>query len=240
MSAPSLGGPRLFPPHDEGAAPASTRDRMLDLTAREVARVGPGAFNTRTVCAELGIAHPMVHYYFGSRDGLIAEAAHVVYARYVEALWEAVESAPRTPLERLHGYMSAGLRLNVEMRGWGAVLNYYPHFSSAVASVVAERFQSEHTRLYERNLAMTLQLVTDVWAGRITDAPPDGSAGSEDTSAIGAITGLLFGAHGLAVWRAGHLVPTEGGSETERMADAIAAAHLSDLVQRLAAARPPD
>jgi AcrR family transcriptional regulator len=180
----------------------------------------------------------MVHYYFDSRDGLIAEAAHLVYARYVAALWEAVEAAPRTPLDRLRTFLSTGLRLNVEMRGWGAVLNYYPYFSSAIAGIVEERFQQDHSRLYEQNLAMTLQLVRDVWEDRITDGAPDRIDPIADRSAMEAIAGPLFGVHGLAVWRAGHVIPTEGGSETERAADAIAAAHLEDIVERLAASRP--
>jgi AcrR family transcriptional regulator len=76
------------------------------------------------VCDALGISYPMVNYYFGNRDGLIAEAGHVTYVRYVEKLWAAVEEAPRTPVDRLRAWFEAHLRLNVEIRGWGAVLNY--------------------------------------------------------------------------------------------------------------------
>jgi hypothetical protein len=41
-----------------------------------VAIVGPASFNTAGVCDTLGISYPMVNYYFGNRDGLIAEAGH--------------------------------------------------------------------------------------------------------------------------------------------------------------------
>jgi AcrR family transcriptional regulator len=219
---------------------------MLELTMREVARVGPAAFSTRTVCTALGIAHPMVHYYFGSRDGLIAEAAHVLYARYVDRLWTAVEDAPRTPIDRLRTFLTAGVRFNVEMRGWGAVLNYYPLYSNAVASIVAERFQEQHTRLYTRNLAMALQLVTDVWADRITDAPPaavsDGPAAAAlvPPPALDAIAGLMFAIHGLTVWRAGHVIPSERDSQDDLLADQVVATHLERLVTLIAAARPTD
>jgi len=235
-------GPRWAQPVEP-----STRDRMLDLTMREVAQVGPAAFNTRTVCTALGIAHPMVHYYFGSRDGLIAEAAHVLYARYVDLLWESVEDAPRDPLARLRTYLAAGVRLSVEMRGWGAVLNYYPFYSNAVADIVAERFQQQHTHLYVRNLAMIAQLVADVWADRITDDAPepattDGEAGAalEPHPVLEAIAGHMFTIHGLTVWRAGHVVPSGGTSDIEQFADATVASHLENLVSLIVASRPTD
>jgi AcrR family transcriptional regulator len=226
----------------EGDTSLRTRDRMLRLTMQEVAAVGPAAFNTRTVCAALDIAHPMVHYYFGSRDGLIAEAAHVLYARYVDLLWAAVEAAPQTALDRLRAFLAAGLRLNVEMRGWGAVLNYYPHFSNTIAAIVAERFQQEHTRLYVRNLAMMARLVGDVWADRITEgAPPEAPVTEpQPLPELDAIAGLMFTLHGLTVWRAGHIVPADGCSAPEQFADGIVETHLERLVTLIAASRPRD
>ena len=239
----------LFPPREAGVSGvpsaggvrdgSSTRDQLLELTMREVAKVGPAAFNTRTVCAELEIAHPMVHYYFGSRDGLIAEAAHVLYARYVDLVWAAAEAAPRVPIERLHAFLRAGLRLSVEMRGWGAVLNYYSFYSSAMADIVAQRHQQDHTALYARNLAMVAQLVSDVWDDRITDGAPR-SVTLEPRPELDVIAGLMFSLQGLTVWRAGHVVPTDAVPEAEELADQLAAAHLENLVTLIAASRPTD
>ena len=251
MAGTSVRELMLLPPL-EGGDPASrwldlgddpepsTRDRLLYLTMYEVARVGPAAFNTRTVCAELGIAHPMVHYYFGSRDGLIAEAAHRVYARFLDRLCAAIDAAPRTPVDRLRACLTAGLRLNIEMRGWGAVLNYYPSFSSSVAEVVAERFQDEHTRLYERNLAVIAQLVTDVWVDRVTDVLPDEpeAPSTADQQALETIGGLMFGVHGMTVWRAGHVATGDGTSDVEQAADAIAARYLDNVIALIVASRP--
>jgi AcrR family transcriptional regulator len=228
-----------------GDARPTTRERMLELTMREVARVGPAAFNTRTVCGELGIAHPMVHYHFGSRDGLIAEAAHVLYARYVDLLWVAVEAAPRAPIERLRAFLATGVRFSVEMRGWGAVLNYYPYYSNAVAGIVAERFQAQHTQLYAHNLAMAAQLVADVWQDRITaDAPAapmvpaDSAAALETPPELAAVAGLMFSIHGLTVWRAGHVVAIDGHANVEESADRVVADHLENLVTLIVASRP--
>jgi len=261
-SRPAIPAPlSLFAPlHAEGSVASSrgqygrkrsdTRKLLIELTMREVAKVGPGAFRTRAICTELGVAHPVVQYHFGNRDGLIAEAAQVLYARYVDLLWEAVEAAPRTPLERLRSFLHTGLHLSIEMRGWGAVLNYYPSYSSAMAVLVAKHLQERHTRLYERNLAMIAQLVADVWADRITDgAPPlveaqvpDGDgppAVLELRPELAAIAGMLFSLHGLTVWRAGHVPTVEGSeSEVERFADQLAAAHIENLIALIAASHP--
>lgn len=168
----------MFPPHVGDPASLwadftddpepSNRDRLIFLTMREVAIVGPASFNTAGVCDALGISYPMVNYYFGNRDGLIAEAAHATYVRYETKIWQAVEAAPRTPVDRLRAYLYAHLRLNIEIRGWGAVLNY-PIFSASIAQLLDERFGDEHRAHFELNMARLVQLVRDLWSGDITD-----------------------------------------------------------------------
>ena len=233
-----------------GDAPSS-RDQIVALTMLEVARVGPAAFNTRTVCAELGLTHPVIQYHFGSRDALIAEAAHLVYVRYVNKVWAAVEAAPRTPVDRLRAALTAGVALAREIRGWGAVLNYFPLYSESVAEIVAERFQDAHTQQYERNLTLMLQLVVDVWQGAATGpllADEASAAGAEvlsvlaDPDAMAAFSRLSFAAHGLAVWRAGHTVARPASDEeyraAEALADAITSRTIEDLVREAVAGRP--
>ena len=235
---------------DLGAAPSS-RDQIVALTMLEVARVGPAAFNTRTICAELGLTHPVIQYHFGSRDALIAEAAHRVYVRYVDKVEAAIDAAPRTPVDRLRAALTAGVSLAREIRGWGAVLNYFPFYSESVAAVVAERFQDQHAQQYERNMMLLLQLVVDVWQDAIT-APlltDDASAASAealsvlaDPEAMAAFARLSFAAHGLAVWRAGHVATKAGSDEqyrsSEALAEAITSRTIEDLVREAVAGRP--
>ena len=234
---------------DLGDEPSS-REQIIALTMLEVARVGPAAFSTRTVSTELGLTHPVIQYHFGSRDALIAEAAHRVYVRFVDRVWAAVEAAPRTPVDRLRAALTAGVTLAQEIRGWGAVLNYFPFYSEGVAEVVAERFQERHTREYERNLMLLVQLVVDVWEDTVT-APlhADGTSASvealaalADPEAMAAFSRLSFTAHGLAVWRAGHPGVRSPSDEEHRaaeaLADAITARTIDDLVREAAAGRP--
>jgi AcrR family transcriptional regulator len=236
----------MFPPHDGddigriwldfGDDPEpSNRDRLIYLTMREVALVGPASFNTSGVCDTLGISYPMVNYYFGNRDGLIAEAAHVTYVRYVDMLWRAVEAAPRTPVDRLRAYLHAHLRLNIEIRGWGAVLNY-PIFSSTIAQLLDERFGEDHRHHFELNMARLARLVMDVRDGVVTDVrfsvddyPREILLADVEALALTAM--LSWGTLGVAVWRSGRHTPSRGIPELEMLGDQLIEAYIENLIR---------
>ena len=243
----------MFPPHegddvasvwlDFGDDPEpSNRDRIVYLTMREVALVGPASFNTSGVCDTLGISYPMVNYYFGNRDGLIAEAAHATYIRYVEKLWRAVAAAPRTPVDRLRAYLRAHLRLNVEIRGWGAVLNY-PIFSSTIAQLLDDRFGEEHRRYFELNMARLGRLILDLWDERVSDDiytvdrfPRE--ALIANPSVIEATASLAWATMGVAVWRGGRHTPSRGITELEVMQDGLVDAYTENMIEFTRFARP--
>jgi AcrR family transcriptional regulator len=257
----SVGQDVLFPPYDGdlgrlcaliGVDTSSTRELLLELTMRDVARVGPASFNTRTVCAELGVTHPLVQYHFGSRDGLIAEAGHRVFLRFIDRQLAAVDAAPRTPIDRLLAHLTAGLRLTVEMRGWGAVLNYFPFYSTELTDIVVERFEEAHTAAYERSIAVLAQLVIDVWDDRVGDVPlgdmsaqpaAERAGRLADPAILEAMSTLSFTMHGLGVWRAGHVRPSAVTSSPdaaeEALADRLAEGTITGAVARLVASRDP-
>jgi len=243
----------MFPPHDGddmtsiwldfGDEPdPNNRQRLIYLTMREVAIVGPASFNTGGVCDTLGISYPMVNYYFGNRDGLIAEAAHITYVRYVDKLWAAVEAAPRTPVDRLRAYLRAHLRLNIEIRGWGAVLNY-PIFSSTIAQILDERFGEEHRRHFELNMARLARLVIDMWDEDVTDFPYhiDDFPRAEllaNAAAMDATATLSWGTLGVAVWRSGRHTPSRGIAELDRNGDLLVDTYIENLIRFVTIARP--
>jgi len=243
----------MFPPHvgsdmgdvwlDFGDDPEpSNRDRLIYLTMREVAIVGPASFNTSGVCNTLGISYPMVNYYFGNRDGLIAEAGHATYVRYVAKLWDAVEDAPRTPVDRLRAWMQAHLRLNVEIRGWGAVLNY-PRFSRSIEEILHERFGEDHRRHFELNMARLARLILDVWGQTVTDFP----YGADDfpreellqIQELLEITATISWATlGVAVWRSGRHMPSKGITELEQFSERFIDAHTENMLRLVIESRP--
>ena len=243
----------MFPPHvtdemrslwlDFGDDPEpSNRDRLICLTMREVAIVGPASFNTAGVCDTLGISYPMVNYCRGNRDGLIAEAGHATYVRYIAKLWAAVEDAPRTPIDRLRAWMQAHLRLNIEIRGWGAVLNY-PRFSSSIEEILDERFGEDHRRNFELNMARLARLIIDVWEGDVTDFPYDVDDFPREallgSDAVLDITATIsWAALGVAVWRSGRHTPSKGITELDRLAERFIDAHTENMITLVIESRP--
>ena len=246
---------RMFPDHlgddlsalwlEYGDDPdPSNRDRLVYLTMQEVALVGPASFNTSGVCDALGISYPMVNYYFGNRDGLMAEAAHTTYVRYVDKLWQAVGCAERDPEARLSAYLSAHRRLNVEIRGWGAVLNY-PIFSATISTLLEERFGEDHRRHFELNMARLGRLILDLWEGRVTDVaytvddyPRDDLLADRDL--LEAVAAVSWSTLGVAVWNAGRHSPSRGIPELERSAEQLVDAFVSDIIRYLAFSRPTE
>jgi len=145
----------------------SMRLKILYVTFEEVAKSGPTSFNVASVCDRLGITYPMVNHYFGSRDALIAEAAHMMFDRYIDRLWDAVEAAPRNPKDRLTAWMVAEIDETREMGGWGSVLNY-PLGAKDVSELIDSSFGKEMTEGFELNLARLGQLILDVRSGTVS------------------------------------------------------------------------
>jgi len=243
----------MFPPHtgedissiwlDFGDDPdPSNRERLIFLTMREVAIVGPASFNTSGVCDTLGISYPMVNYYFGNRDGLIAEAAHRTYLRYLDKLWAAVTAAPRTPVDRLRAYLGAHLRLNVEISGWGAVLNY-PIFSSTIAQLLQDRFGEDQRHHFELNMARLSRLILDMWEGQVTeplytlaDYPREELI--VNARLMGATATLSWATLGVAVWRSGGHAPSRGIPELVRQENDLMDAYRESMMRAVEALRP--
>lgn len=253
MSQPVARHLMMFPPQDgddptrfwldHGDDPdPPNRDRLIYLAMREVAIVGPASFNTAGICDALQISYPMVNYYFGNRDGLIAEAGHTTYTRYVQKLWDAVEDAPRTPVDRMRAWFDAHLRLNVEIRGWGAVLNY-PRFSSSIEEILDERFGDDHRRHFELNMARLTRLVLDLWSGTVEEFPfgLDDFPREEllgDAEAVKVVATLSWATLGVAVWRSGRHTPSKGITDLDRMGDVLVDAHFENMLRFAIESRP--
>jgi AcrR family transcriptional regulator len=243
----------MFPPHmgedftsiwlDFGDDPDPTnRERLIFLTMREVAIVGPASFNTSGVCDTLGISYPMVNYYFGNRDGLIAESAYRTYVRYLDKMWAAVSAAPRTPVDRMRAYLLAHLRLNVEISGWGAVLNY-PIFSSTVAQLLNDRFGEDQRQHFELNMARLARLIVDLWEGQVTeplytldDYPREQLIANDRLMAATAT--LSWATLGVAVWRSGGHSPSRGISELVAKENELMDAYRESMIRAVQDLRP--
>ena len=74
---------------------ANPRERLLDAIVLEVGTNGLGDRSLRDLASAVGSSHRMLHYHFGSRDGLVA------------ALVETVEASQRGVLDELADQVSS-------------------------------------------------------------------------------------------------------------------------------------
>jgi AcrR family transcriptional regulator len=213
----------------------SIRQKMIYLTIREVALVGPGTFNTMGVCDTLDVTYPMVNHYFGNRDGLIAEAGFVAYEIYVKRIWQNVEAAKPDPEARLRAWMMAQLHLNTEIKGWGAILNYSP-FSQSVFHIMEEKFGDQRRQLFELNIARLAQLIKDLRDGRLTnfDFDVDNFPREEllaDQSLVELTSTIAWSTLGLAVWKSGGHAPSQGITDLKLRSEALIEAHINNMLK---------
>lgn len=210
------------------------RLKILYVTFGEVANSGPGSFNVASVCDRLGITYPMVNHYFGSRDGLLAEGAYMVYERYVERLWDAVMAAPRNPEARLKAWMMAQITETLIMGGWGPILNY-PLAAREVTAEIDAKFQKQLNRAYELNLARLAILVRDVRKDTVTDIAYTAKKYPRtqlltDPYLLSVMPTVSWSIFGMSVWVAGEHAPARNIKEISSLVKVLLETHFRTIV----------
>ena len=211
------------------------RNKIIYLTIQEVAVVGPATFSTMGVCDTLGVTYPMVNHYFGNRDGLIAEAGHVAYKLYIDRIWTGVSSSEPTPEARLRAWLENNIFLNVEIQGWGAVLNY-PRFSSTIENIMQEKFGDERRRYFELNISRLTRLVLDVRENTLStfDYTADNYPRAEfliKKDIIGIVATIALSTLGVAVWKSGSHSPSKGIQDLLDISDFIMETHFQNMIK---------
>jgi AcrR family transcriptional regulator len=212
----------------------SMRLKILYVTFGEVAKSGPGAFNVASVCDRLGITYPMVNHYFGSRDGLLAEGASMVYRTYIEGLWKAVQRAPAEPEARLKAWMMEQISETLAIGGWGPILNY-PLAAREVTSEIQAKFQQPLNRLFELNLARLGAMVLDIRRGTVSDVDftEDNYPREEflaDSFLNSVMPTISWSTFGMSVWLGGQHAPSRNIREITMMLDDLLEKHLETVV----------
>lgn len=210
------------------------RLKILYVTFGEVANSGPGSFNVASVCDRLGITYPMVNHYFGSRDGLLAEGAYMVFERYVERLWDAVMAAPRNPEARLKAWMMAQITETLIMGGWGPILNY-PLAAREVTAEIDAKFQKPLNRVFELNLARLAILVRDVRKDTVTDIAYTAKKYPRtqlltDPYLLSVMPTVSWSIFGMSVWVAGEHAPARNIKEISSLVKVLLETHFRTIV----------
>lgn len=183
------------------------REKLVILSAVEMAKVGTLEFNAKNPCEAIGAKSSMVNYYFGGREGLMAEAAIFVYQDWIYSVQKCLSKKVSDPVSQIKKIIDSDLEFT---HRWGhmAVFASYPNSSPKLREIYHERFESIAQEGLEYYLAVLAILITDARAGRKSKI--DFSIGNLPKSklaanapALLAATSLSWSISGLTIWSAG-------------------------------------
>ena len=213
----------------------TSRDKFLFLTIDEFGRVGPGGFSHASIARRLGVTVAMINHYFGSRNGLISEAAYLVYCKYMDAMSLAVEEAPRDPESRLRAWITTQISFAVSVAGWAVVLNY-PTLALEDPVEFTVLFRKRITAKFNANMARLSQLISDVQSGTVSpmnidEDTLDVATFMTDMKLVTLSSTIAMSTLGAAVWAAGSHAPSAESDEAKQLGDMVLAQHANYLVE---------
>jgi len=213
------------------------REQFLERTIVEFGQAGPGAFNPGKIARDLGVTVAMINHYFGSRYGLVSEAAYLVYARYIEEMFEAVTKAPRVPEERLRAWIQTQIAVARRVGAWGMVLNY-PTLALKESLAFDPKYRRLMSAKFEVNLGRLAQLILDVKSGSV--APTEITEDSDDfreflsnPTLVALGSSIAMSTLGAAVWMAGSHAPSADSEDAHQRAEFVVQAHIDHLIQQV-------
>jgi AcrR family transcriptional regulator len=191
----------------------STRDLIILCSMDQMIKTGPVDFNSGTVCDLLNLKHPMINYYFGSRDGLITEATIWAYRNWSNRVLTATRNAPKNGEKRLRAYLETNLEWCKNM-GALTVLSQYPLLSQAVKTLVDEGYSLEFQKDFEYHLVFLATLIIDIRSGKNSELDfdqtnyPKGKYMLTHPRELLDAASVAWAAHGVNMWISGSHTPT--------------------------------
>jgi AcrR family transcriptional regulator len=216
----------------------STRDLIILTSIDQITKTGPVDFNSGEVCDLLNLKHPMINYYFGSRDGLIAEAAMWAYRSWSQKVIAATINAPRNAEKRLRAYLDASLEWAENMQAM-TVLSQYPVLSKEVKNLIDGGYSIELQKDFEFHLVFLATLIKDIRTGKNSDLDfdqtnyPKTKYSLSHTRELLDAASLAWSAHGIMIWRSGSHTPTKNLRKdfTAKMSDVLAIGiHIDNII----------
>ena len=198
---------------DDLRSSISTRDLIILCSIDQMIETGPVDFNSGTVCDLLSLKHPMINYYFGSRDGLIAEASIWAYRSWSDKVMTATRNAPKNAEKRLRAYLEASLEWAENMQAV-TVLSQYPVLSKAVKNLIDDGYSVELQRDFEYHIVFLAALILDIRSGKNSDLDFDKTNYPKERYFLTHPRELLdassiaWASHGIMMWRSGSHIPT--------------------------------
>lgn len=191
----------------------TVRQKLVILSALEIAKQGTLEFNAKTPCVLIGAKTSIVNYYFGGREGLMAEAAAFVHDEWFRLVNSLISRKAVDPEKQLKQLINVQLDFATKWREM-AVFASYPNSSPLIRKIYFERF-GQHTKdIFEYYLAVITQLIDDARSGKksvidfeLGNVPKHKAR--KMASSLLAATSFSWSVHGLFVWTAGQHAPSQ-------------------------------
>jgi AcrR family transcriptional regulator len=216
----------------------STRDLIILASIDQMTETGPVDFNSGTVCDLLNLKHPMINYYFGSRDGLIVEATMWAYRGWSHKVVTAARNAPKNAEKRLRAYLDASLKWAENMQSM-TLLSQYPVLSQTVKTLVEDGYSMELQKDFEYHIIFLATLIIDMRSGKNSDLDFDQSTYPKGKYALSHPRELLeaasvaWAAHGIMMWKGGSHTPTKNMRKdftTKLSEDLAMGVHIDNII----------
>ena len=212
----------------------SVRERIVFLTIEELMQAGPGDFNAKDVCDRLGVKYPMINYYFGGRDGLIAEAVALEYERSVNKLKLVVNAAPKDAEKRLRAWIQHDIDSSARHKGLGVLLQY-PIISKGSFEILKTDLHARLQVAFEFYLAIVSTLIADVRAGRVTDIDFDSQTVPRKKLLANPAVALdtasaVWAVHGLVMWSTGSHLVSSRSSDPAFSTELAVRRHITNII----------
>jgi AcrR family transcriptional regulator len=191
----------------------STRDLIILASIDQMTETGPVDFNSGTVCDMLNLKHPMINYYFGSRDGLIVEATMWAYRGWSDKVMTAARNAPKNAEKRLRAYLEASLEWAERMQAV-TVFSQYPVLSKSVKTLIDDGYSVELQSDFEYHIVFLATLILEMRSGKNSDLDFDKTNYPKVQYFLTHPRELLdassvaWASHGIMMWRSGSHIPT--------------------------------
>lgn len=188
---------------------------MILLAIEQIVERGPVDFNSGLVCDQLGIKHPMIKHYFGTKENLLSEALLWVFRDWNRVLKESLLAGGKDPEALLRKRILAEVHWGRSMRSM-AILSHYPMVSENARRIIAVSHASEMQSLFEFHLAALTEIVVAIRAKKPfklsfgeTNYPRTEQA-IRNPQAFLAAASISWSTHGLVVWSSGDHLSTRG------------------------------
>ena len=192
----------------------STRDLIILASIDQIIETGPVDFNSGTVCDMLNLKHPMINYYFGSRDGLIVEASIWAHRGWSHKVLAAARNAPKDAEKRLRAYLKESLNWAKNMKAM-TLLTQYPVVSKTVKTLIDDGYSVELQKDFEYHLVFLATLIIEMRSGKNSDLDfdqtnyPKGKYFLAHPRELLEASSVAWASHGIMMWRSGSHTPTK-------------------------------